>query len=172
MSQNKLSDEFMVYLDTLTSDSTYWADLIKECRLAGELIDDPDLANKCDFSKLSSYHIVRILIKRPELAHKCDFNKILDYKWIELLQDMPIYADKCQWGDFDSNNLVYLIKAQPILIDRCNLSILDSDNWFDLIDNCVFGWLKYTDKDTTRLMNTYPEFLKFIRYMESNYTCT
>ena len=60
-----------------------------------------------------------MLDAQPQLADKCDWSKLdsLDtYHWSELLQDQPQFADKCnKWAEFDDDEKEALLDAQPQL---------------------------------------------------------
>lgn len=61
------------------------------------LSEQPQFADKCDWSRLNGWCWATLLSKRPQFANKCDWSKLDGGDWASLLAKQPQFADKCDW---------------------------------------------------------------------------
>jgi hypothetical protein len=69
---------------------------------------------------LSGREWVARLIEDPSLADRCDWSKFYGRDWAELLSAQPQFADKCDWKNLDGDNWARLLAAQPQFADKCD----------------------------------------------------
>lgn len=76
---------------------------------------DPSFADKCDWSRLSSWDWMNLLCSHPEYADHCDWSE-LDYDTVVescLLDDQPQLAVKCDWSRFSRSQKAELLLEHP-----------------------------------------------------------
>ncbi len=83
----------------------------------------PELADRCDWSKLEGWDWSHLLAARPEFADWCDWSKLSGGNWSELLQERPKFAKHCDWSKLDKGDCSRLLWWRPQFIRKCNGAI-------------------------------------------------
>ena len=84
------------------------------------LVDHPEYAEHCDWTKLNAHDCAYLLLKRPELADRCDWGKLDGDKWVYLLIARPELAEHCDWEKLDGDNWCLLLGNHPELAEHCD----------------------------------------------------
>ena len=78
-----------------TDDARSQSDGDRHLLVVSLLEEDPEFADKCDWSKLDGSDWVSLLEEKPEFADKCDWTKLFKDDWERLFEKRPEFADKC-----------------------------------------------------------------------------
>ncbi len=95
-----------------------------------------------NFNKMSGTDWAEFLVDHPERADKCKWSKFEGYNWCYLLRERPEFSEKCDWSKLDGNDWASLLKAQPQFADKCDWSKLDGYNWANLLSGKEDGLLE------------------------------
>jgi len=93
----------------------------------------PDLAPRCDLSRLATSDWSSLLSAQPQFAGECDLTALRGEDWAELLGEQPCFADKCEWRLLDGDDWEHLLKCQPQFADRCDWDKIGVRNWLRLM---------------------------------------
>lgn len=86
---------------------------LKNMWLAQVLIDQPQFAEKVDFSKIQDVRsFAELISKRPEFSYQFDLSRLNDEKnaqyWFKILEKQPQFSKQCNWdliNDFQKKKL-------------------------------------------------------------------
>lgn len=109
-------------------------DWFEPCNWHTLLIEKPEYADKCDWSKFDGFDWWCIVDDMPQFATKCQWEKLDGDEWYYLLQNHPEFADKCDWNKIDGISLCFLMQKHPQLARYCNWEKLDDPEcWSSLL---------------------------------------
>lgn len=76
------------------------------------IVAKPEMAEQfTGWDRFGGFAWARILSQRPELADRCDWSKLKPLAWIQLLRRQPQFVDKCdKWNEMRSYGGEYLQK--------------------------------------------------------------
>jgi hypothetical protein len=88
-------------------------DLFNGTDWAGLLCDQPQFADKCDWSKLDAHNWCSLLCSQPQFADKCDWSKLDAHNWCSLLCSQPQFAKHCKWSSLQGRDWCELLVKMP-----------------------------------------------------------
>lgn len=142
---------------------------------ADRLVEHPEDAFQCDWSKLRGGDIVRVLI-----AHSRDIlPKNLDWlprlsgdDWSDLLVKRPEFADDCRWEVLSGGEISWVLIRKPNLAkkipDALNWPrLLKGESWVKLLFNCpefaeVCRWENLSGDELCDVLSSEPNLVKEI----------
>lgn len=88
-----------------------------------ENYEDAERNYDLSWKRINGEDWTRILIKLPQLADKCDWSEVTTYDWVELLRERPEFVDlrtdeswkSVMWKALDERDWTWLLEAQPQL---------------------------------------------------------
>ena len=92
-------------------DGYYWTIL---------LAHEPQFADRCDFSELTSHNILDLLHSQPQFADRCNLTLLDGWDWVHLLINHSQLYTKCDWCLLDYDDWRKLLKYQPHLVKYRN----------------------------------------------------
>ena len=118
------------------------------------IINEPSLADECNWDKLSGDNWTRLLCWRPEFVGKCDFNKFDMQHWLGLIILRPFFASMCPWDQFTANDdyIIDLLEHCPVFADRLVWNRLGEKDLFELYRH--HKWVSLTAKDKCRIRSS------------------
>ena len=148
------------------------------------LQNNPDVAEQCEWKKLSNYEWNEFISRYGDFAWDCIYryaksnflgrllanNKewkelgLIGYYWQNILTEYPQYAVKCPWAELDAENLAVVLSVQPQLEKYCNLSRFNGMAWAILLaaqpqyaERC--DWSKFNSiTEWAVLLKSQPQF--------------
>jgi hypothetical protein len=111
-----------------------WVSLLKE---------QPQFADKCDWSKLDGNNWAYLLRYQPQFADKCDKWHEIEADgddgdgryypfcagWDGILEKQPQLIERCDWGRMKSEDLAWFAVNYPQVADKIDWSRINRRDW-------------------------------------------
>ena len=139
------------------------------------LVDFPDYADQCDFTRFKAGDWRLLLLRHPELTKKIDWS--IDwrdeysegYVLLELLDKVQAVYNECQWSLLRGDVAVEVLLKYPEVAEKINWGVLSQTDWFNLLlrshqygDKCNC-WEDFTAREIGELLESNNEFIKYAR---------
>ena len=132
------------------------------------ICEDPDMAEKCDWSKLTGEDWNYFFREKPVLAEEywednADFSKYSGKDWVVCLENGGDWFTCDSWK-LSGRNIVDLLESCPEYAEYCDFSVLDGEQWVRLIlmdedyaQQCD-AWYLLDEDDWRTLLSDCPQF--------------